>query len=36
MHYKELENRFAAAFPDYKLPYMIGYSVYGLVDTLMK
>lgn len=36
VHYKELENRFAAAFPDYKLPYMIGYSVYGLVDTLMK
>ena len=33
-HYKELENRFSMAFPDYKLPYMIRYSVYGLVDTL--
>ncbi|HYD60422.1 MAG TPA: MBL fold metallo-hydrolase [Noviherbaspirillum sp.] len=35
-HYKELERRIAAAFPDYKLPYMIGYSVYGLVDSLTK
>ena len=35
-HYAELEHRFAAAFPDYKLPYMVGYSVYGLVDSLMK
>jgi glyoxylase-like metal-dependent hydrolase (beta-lactamase superfamily II) len=33
-HYKELEKRFASAFPDYKLPYMIGYSVYGLVDLV--
>jgi glyoxylase-like metal-dependent hydrolase (beta-lactamase superfamily II) len=33
-HYKELESRFAAAFPDYKLPYMVGYSVYGLVGSL--
>ena len=33
-HYKELEKRFASAFPDYKLPYMIGYSVYGLVDSV--
>lgn len=35
-HYKELERRFATAFPDYKLPYMVGYSVYGLVDSLIK
>lgn len=33
-HYKELEKRFASAFPDYKLPYMIGYSVYGLVNSV--
>ncbi len=33
-HYKELEQRFAKTFPDYKLPYMVGYSVYGLVDSL--
>lgn len=33
-HYKELESRFALAFPAYKLPYMVGYSVYGLVGSL--
>lgn len=33
-HYQELEKRFSAAFPDYKLPYMVGYSVYGLLNTL--
>lgn len=33
-HYKELEKRFASSFPDYKLPYMIGYSVYGLVNAV--
>lgn len=33
-HYKELEKRFATTFPDYKLPYMIGYSVYGLVNAV--
>ena len=33
-HFQELEKRFAAAFPDYKLPYMVGYSVYGLLNTL--
>lgn len=33
-HYQELERRFAAAFPDYKLPYMVGYSAYGLLNTL--
>ncbi|WP_432722639.1 MBL fold metallo-hydrolase [Jeongeupia wiesaeckerbachi] len=32
-HYKELERRFSARFPDYKLSYMIGYSVYGLVNS---
>ncbi len=35
-HYKALERRLAESFPDYKLPYMIGYSVYGLVQTLIK
>lgn len=35
-HYKELEKRFASEFPDYKLPYMIGYSVYGLVASVAK
>lgn len=35
-HYAELEKRFASAFPDYKLPYMIGYSVYGLIDSMVK
>jgi glyoxylase-like metal-dependent hydrolase (beta-lactamase superfamily II) len=33
-HYQELEKRFAGAFPDYRLPYMIGYSVYGLVNAV--
>ncbi len=33
-HYKELERRFASAFPDYKLSYMTGYSIYGLLNTL--
>lgn len=35
-HYKELEKRFASSFPDYKLPYMIVYSVYGLVNTVIE
>lgn len=29
-HSVELEHRFVAAFPDYRLPYMVRYSVYGL------
>lgn len=29
-HSGELERRFVAAFPDYRLPYMVRYSVYGL------
>ncbi|MEC5162399.1 MULTISPECIES: MBL fold metallo-hydrolase [unclassified Janthinobacterium] len=33
-HYQALQGRFASAFPEYQLPYMIGYSVYGLVNTL--
>ena len=33
-HHKELEKRFSLAFPDYKLPYMVGYSVYGLLGSL--
>ena len=32
-HHQELEKRFAAAFPDYALPYMIKYSVYGLIAS---
>jgi glyoxylase-like metal-dependent hydrolase (beta-lactamase superfamily II) len=33
-HYTELQRRAAAAFPDYPLPYMVGYGVYGLVNHL--
>jgi glyoxylase-like metal-dependent hydrolase (beta-lactamase superfamily II) len=29
-HSVELEQRFVAAFPEYRLPYMVRYSVYGL------
>ena len=29
-HWTALQARVAAAFPGYKLPYMVGYSVYGL------
>lgn len=32
-HYQRLQQRFTEAFPDYRLPYMIGYSVYGLVQS---
>ncbi|HEY2926853.1 MBL fold metallo-hydrolase [Piscinibacter sp.] len=32
-HHEALAKRFAEAFPDYALPYMIKYSVYGLIDT---
>ena len=32
-HYEALEQRMAAAFPDYKLPYMVRYSVYGLAQA---
>jgi glyoxylase-like metal-dependent hydrolase (beta-lactamase superfamily II) len=35
-HYDELERRFARAFPDYALPYMIKYSIYGLVDSKLQ
>lgn len=35
-HYKELERRFSDSFPDYKLPYMIGYSIYGLVNAMIE
>lgn len=31
-HYEALEKRLAAAFPDYRLPYMVRYSVYGLAQ----
>ncbi|MCP3139660.1 MBL fold metallo-hydrolase [Pyxidicoccus xibeiensis] len=33
-HHAELQKRAAAAFPEYALPYMVGYSVYGLVNQL--
>jgi glyoxylase-like metal-dependent hydrolase (beta-lactamase superfamily II) len=33
-HYAELETRAAAAFPEYALKYMVGYSVYGLVNRV--
>jgi glyoxylase-like metal-dependent hydrolase (beta-lactamase superfamily II) len=33
VHRQQLERRFVEAFPDYALPYMIKYSVYGLVGT---
>jgi glyoxylase-like metal-dependent hydrolase (beta-lactamase superfamily II) len=29
-HYRALEQRMTAAFPSYRLPYMVRYSVYGL------
>ncbi|WP_298236066.1 MBL fold metallo-hydrolase [uncultured Azohydromonas sp.] len=32
-HHEALEQRVAAAFPDYKLPYMVRYSVYGLAQA---
>jgi glyoxylase-like metal-dependent hydrolase (beta-lactamase superfamily II) len=32
-HYDALTQRVAAAFPDYKLPYMVKYSVYGLANA---
>src|SRR5207245_2542060 len=32
-HYAALQQRFAAQFPEYRLPYMVGYSVYGLVQA---
>lgn len=33
-HHEALTKRAAAAFPDYALPYMVQYSVYGLVNQL--
>ncbi len=32
-HYSAIEDEAAKAFPDYALPYMIGYGVYGLVNA---
>jgi glyoxylase-like metal-dependent hydrolase (beta-lactamase superfamily II) len=32
-HHQELAKRFAEAFPDYTLPYMVKYSVYGLLGS---
>jgi glyoxylase-like metal-dependent hydrolase (beta-lactamase superfamily II) len=33
-HYGELAKRASAAFPEYTLPYMVQYGVYGLVNQL--
>ena len=33
-HYKALAERAAKAYPDYQLPYMVEYSVYGLATQL--
>lgn len=33
-HHAELQKRAAEAFPEYALPYMVGYGVYGLVNRL--
>lgn len=35
-HHAALEKRFAAAFPDYRLPYMVRYSVYGLAQATLE
>ncbi len=35
-HHEELEKRFVKAFPDYALPYMINYSVYGLITSKLQ
>ena len=35
-HHEALAKRFAEAFPDYELPYMIKYSVYGLIGTKLQ
>jgi len=32
-HYVELEKQIAQTFPDYKLPYMVRYSIYGLAQA---
>ncbi|MCE9670812.1 MBL fold metallo-hydrolase [Myxococcus stipitatus] len=33
-HYAELTKRVTAAFPEYALPYMVQYSIYGLVNRV--
>ena len=33
-HYQEITRRAQAAFPDYELPYMVEYGVYGLVNAV--
>lgn len=33
-HFQSIQKEFEAAFPDYGLPYMIGYGVYGLALSL--
>ncbi|HMC15734.1 MAG TPA: MBL fold metallo-hydrolase [Albitalea sp.] len=35
-HHEALAKRFVEAFPDYELPYMIKYSVYGLIGTKLQ
>jgi glyoxylase-like metal-dependent hydrolase (beta-lactamase superfamily II) len=32
-HYATLQDLAAKAYPDYKLPYLIGYGIYGLVNS---
>jgi hypothetical protein len=32
-HYAALQDLAAKAYPDYKLPYLIGYGIYGLVNS---
>ena len=36
MHHEALEKRFAQGFPDYALPYMVKYSIYGLLATKLE
>jgi glyoxylase-like metal-dependent hydrolase (beta-lactamase superfamily II) len=35
-HYAALQKQFEAEFPGYALPYLIGYGIYGLVDSKLK
>ena len=35
-HYQAIQERVAARFPDYELPYMVGYSVYSLVRSMLR
>lgn len=35
-HYQELEKRISKEFPEYALPYMVGYGIYGLVNSKLQ